>query len=129
MLFRSALVAALRSRSDAKDFRLRHQATGASVALNITGVNTTACKVTFLLAAAIAAPGSDTYILTTGDLRNSASPFTTITGTGVGAASLAVTAATAALRTRPRHVAFAFSHLFPRCSLPRCARHTRHAMK
>ncbi len=89
----AALVAALRSRSDAKDFRLRHQATGASVALNITGVNTTACKVMFLLAAAISAPVSDTYILTTGDLRNSASPFSTITGAGVGAASLAVTAA------------------------------------
>ncbi len=89
----AALVAALRSRSDAKDFRLRHQATGASVALNITGANTTACKVMFLLAAAISAPGSDTYILTTGDLRNSASPFSTITGAGVGAASLAVTAA------------------------------------
>lgn len=89
----AALVTALRSRSDGADFRLRHQTTGVAVPLAASGLNTTACKLAFALVAEIAAPGTDTYILTTGDLRNSATPFSTITGAAVGSVAMPVTAA------------------------------------
>lgn len=89
----AALVSALRSRADGKDFRLRHTATGATVAIEASGLNSTACKIAFAIVTEIPASGSDYYTLTTGDLRNSASPFSTVSGVAIGSASLTVTAA------------------------------------
>ena len=89
----AALVTALRSRADGFDFRLRHTATGSAVAMNISGANTTACKIAITLAANIADTQSDFYTLTTGDLRVRPTPFTSLTGTANCSPEVTITAA------------------------------------
>lgn len=89
----AALVTALRSRADGFDFRLRHTATGRAVAMNISGANTTACKLAITLAANILGTQSDYYTLTTGDLRVRQTPFSSLTGTANCSPSVAIAAA------------------------------------
>jgi hypothetical protein len=65
----AALVAAGRSRADAKDFRMRNVATGDVQLSAVNGANTATCTVEFILVGAITAPTADgNYRLGFGDL-------------------------------------------------------------
>ena len=92
----AALVAARRSRPDAKDLTLRHTATGFVRIVAVTGANTADCRVGFNLAASIlGSMGDNRYRLGFGDLGKSFQTTTSAGGVGPGVCAVAAAAAPA----------------------------------
>lgn len=90
----AALVTALRSRSDAKDFRLHHTGHGRIPSFAVSGANTTNCRISW--ESVIDATGVDAgYRLFFGDL-GAQTTVTSVTGAGT-AATISVAASVPAL--------------------------------
>ena len=91
----AALVTALRSRADAKDFRLHHTTAGRISEFAITGANTTACKIAWNPTADYGVGTNAGFRLIFGDL-GAQTTVTSVTGAGT-AATISVAASVPAL--------------------------------